>query len=237
MLPLPQISYYPHPPDSCSCQQAARPAETPLISVPLPASTPRSHKGTDAEDPRQAQIPSPFPRPAAPAPLPHAAISPLGWGRFAEKSPLGEGTPEPPPFHSPLLPSAPSISILASDLWNNPLVSCAARYWFNFNPQQWSLSPPLLVSFTPSCGHIQTPISRPISTSLSPLLPEAPRLCTSRSPEQGQPCRFPPPALLARSCRPRSSGSVSSCRGLGPATPAPHPFPRRAEAPLPSQNS
>ncbi|XP_032250457.1 collagen alpha-1(I) chain-like [Phoca vitulina] len=39
-----------------------------------------------------------------------------------------------------------STSILASDLWNDLLVSCAARYWSNFDPQQWSLSPHLLVA-------------------------------------------------------------------------------------------
>lgn len=112
---------------------------------------------------------------------------------------------DPVPSVASHLSSAASAIVLADDPCNsfhtpNLLVSFATRSWFNFNPQQWSLSPPLLVNFAPSRGQVQPPFPGQFPPpSLSPS-----RLGTSRSPEQGQPLS----ALTSRAPRSLLPASV-----------------------------
>lgn len=156
-------------------------------------------------------------------------MSPLGGGEASSPS-----LPTPPHFLQ--LRPHPFEPVTSGTISTPP-----AKPWCNFHPPRRSLtSPPAHLtpcrSLSPRLAvKSSPPFPGPSPPPLPPLPP--PASAPPALPSKVSPRRSPPPARLARSRRPRSSGSASGCRGPGPrhSRPASHLPPRAAAPPSPEQ--
>lgn len=198
------------------------------LSLLSPSCPSRNHKGTDAEDTRRAQIPSPFAWPAA-QPCPHPAISPPG-------EPSGEGS------QTPSLPPSFFLGVSLAAVTPATVPTPQPPGPFRRQTRAQSERSAEVVAPTPSAG--QPALSRgkssPHSRHFPPPSPQAARAPRPRLKVSAAGLPPPPPAPLAprplRPPCPPGPGPAPAAR-LPPRTPSlrggapPSPEPRTGSAP------